>query len=373
MHRTARLALVSALAVTAFLVTAAPGMAAGGEGRGGAVYTLTNSPSGNAVAVFDRAGDGSLSPQGTVPTGGAGTGAGLGSQGALVLDHRRLFAVNAGSNTISALRVRRGNEVSLTDVARSRGVNPISLTVRGHLLYVLNAGDASRPANIHGFLVLFGQLVSLPGSSRPLSTASPGPAQIEFTPDGRQLVVTEKTTNRILTYRVGRFGYAGAPNAQPSAGQTPFGFAFDKRGHLIVSEAFGGAPDASVLSSYRVASDGTISPLDPNVATTETAACWVVVTKNGRYTYTTNTGSNSISGYAIGSDGSLTLLDADGRTAVTGAGPIDAALSRGSRFLYTLDGGAREISGFSVASDGSLAPLGAVGGLPAGAAGLAAS
>ena len=86
-----------------------------------------------------------------------------------------------------------------------------------------------------------------------------------------------------------------------------------------------------MLSSYSIAPNGTISPIDPNVATTETAACWVVVTKDGRYTYTTNTGSNSISGYAIGRDGSLTLLDADGRTAVTGAGPIDAALSRESR------------------------------------------
>jgi 6-phosphogluconolactonase len=230
------------------------------------------------------------------PRGGAGTGGGLGSQGALVLDGRRLFAVNAGSNTISALRIGRGDNVSLTDVARSRGVNPISLTVHGRLLYVLNAGDATTPANIHGFLVLFDELVPLPGSSRPLSAASPGPAQIEFTPNGRHLVVTEKDTNRIVSYRVGRFGNASGPNARPSAGQTPFGFAFDRRGRLIVSEAFGGAPDASVLSSYRIAADGTISAIDPNVATTETAACWVVVTKDGRYTYATNTGSNSISG-----------------------------------------------------------------------------
>jgi 6-phosphogluconolactonase len=370
MHRFGRLAVTLALAVGALFVTAAPAMAADGGGR--AVYTLTNSASGNAVAVFDRAGDGSLTAVGSVPTGGTGTGAGLGSQGALVLDGQRLFAVNAGSNSISALRVGRGNDVSLTDVARSRGVNPISLTVRGSLLYVLNAGDATTPANIHGFLVVFGQLIPLPGSSRPLSTAAPGPAQIEFTPDGRHLVVTEKDTNRIVTYRVGLLGYASGPNAQPSAGQTPFGFAFDPLGRLIVSEAFGGAPDASVLSSYRIAPDGRISAIDPNVATTETAACWVVVTKDGRYTYTTNTGSNSISGYAIGRDGALTLLDADGRTAATGATPIDAALSRGSRFLYALNGGAREIQGFAVNEDGSLEPLGANGGLPAGAVGLAA-
>lgn len=108
------------------------------------------------------------------------------------------------------------------------------------------------------------------------------------------------------------------------------------------------------------------------MATTETAACWVVVTRDGRYTYATNTGSNSISGFSIDRDGSLALLDADGKTANTGAGPIDAALSRDSRFLFTLNDGAHEIQGFAVNADGSLDPLGAVGGLPAGAVGLAA-
>jgi 6-phosphogluconolactonase len=370
MHRIGTLAVAAVLAAV-LLVLAAPAMASGGGRGDGAVYTLTNSASGNAVAVFDRAHDGSLTAEGTVSTGGAGTGAGLGSQGALVLDDGRLLAVNAGSNTISLLRTGHRGKVWLADVAPSGGVRPISLTVHGKLVYVLNAGDASTPANIHGFLALWGKLVPLPGSSRPLSTAAPDPAQVEFSPDGRQLVVTEKATNMIVTYRV-RFGYAGAPNAQPSAGQTPFGFAFDRRGRVIVSEAFGGAPDASVLSSYALAGDGTITPITPNVATTETAACWVVVTRNGRYTYTTNTGSNSISGYRIGDDGGLTLLDADGKTATTGAGPLDLALAKHSRLLYSLNGGVPEIQGFAVNGDGSLDPLGTVGGLPAGTVGLAA-
>ena len=58
---------------------------------------------------------------------------------------------------------------------------------------------------------------------------------------------------------------------------------------------------------------------------------------------------------------------------MTGAGPIDAALSRESRFLYTLNDGAHEIAAFAVNADGSLDPLSVVGGLPMGAVGLAAS
>lgn len=370
MERLKQLGVAGLVAVAALLVTAGPAMA--GRGNAGSVYTLTNGAAGNAVAVFDRAANGSLTPVGSVATGGLGAGGGLGSQGAIVLGGRRLLAVNAGSNSVSLLRVREDGPV-LRDVAPSGGVRPISITSHGRLVYVLNNGDAATPANITGFRIWQGRLFSLPGSSRPLSTGAPGPAQIEFSPDGRQLVVTEKETNRILTYRIGFFGYASGPKIQPSAGQTPFGFAFAHRRHLIVSEAFGGAADASVLSSYELGFDGTLAPISPNVATTETAACWVVVTENGRYTYTTNTGSASVSGYAVANDGSLSLLDADGKTANTGAVPTDAALSQGSRFLYVLASGAHQLDGFRVNGDGSLIALGAVGGLPAGSVGLAAS
>jgi 6-phosphogluconolactonase len=369
MHRLRSL-MLALVAGALFLALAGPAMASGGGGDG-AVYTLTNSASGNAVAVFERDRDGSLTPRGTVPTGGNGTGAGLGSQGALVLDDNRLLAVNAGSNSLSLLHVGRRGNVRLADVDPSGGVRPISVTVHGKFVYVLNAGDASTPANIRGFIALFGKLVPLPGSTRPLSTAAPDPAQVEFSPNGRHLVVTEKGTNMIVTYRV-RFGFAGAPNAQPSVGMTPFGFAFDPRGRLIVSEAFGGAPDASAMSSYSLSRDGTISPITATAKTTETAACWVVVTRNGRYTYTTNTGSNSITGYRIGNDGSLTILDADGKTADTGAAPIDMAFAKGSRLLYSLAGGVPQIDGFLVNGDGSLEPIGSVGGLPPGTVGLAA-
>jgi 6-phosphogluconolactonase (cycloisomerase 2 family) len=362
-----RLPAVAALAVLAFLATAGP-VAAGGGGTA-AVYALTNAAAANSVAVFDRAADGALTPAGTVPTGGRGTGGGLGSQGALVLEQGRLFAVNAGSDSVSALAVR-GGRLELLDVAPSGGSMPVSVTAHGRLVYVVNAGA---PAGISGFRLTGRGLVPIPGSSRPLSTASPGPAQIEFTPDGRRLVVTEKATNRIVVYDVLDRGVAGPPQVSPSAGQTPFGFAFDPRGHAIVSEAYGGAPDASVLSSYAIGASAVA--LDPNVATTETAACWVVVTRDGRYAYTTNTGSGSVSGFAVGRDGSLELLDADGRTGVTGPGssPTDAALTKNGRFLYVLNSGTHTIAGFAVGRDGALAGVGSTGGLPAGAVGLVAA
>ena len=97
-----------------------------------------------------------------------------------------------------------------------------------------------------------------------------------------------------------------------------------------------------------------------SAATTETAACWVVLTRGARFAYTTNTGSGSISGYAVGRDGELTLLDADGVTAATGPGsdPIDMALSNDGRFLFVLNSGHHSIGIFGVKADGGLSRLG---------------
>ena len=368
-------ALASLCALTAF--GAAPALADDDGGRdAGRVYTLTNQATGNAVAVFDRApATGALTPAGTVPTGGLGTGAGLGNQGAIAQtdDDRLVLAVNAGSDTVSVLRERQQG-LGVTDIVPSGGDRPISVTVEGRLVYVLNAGDGStRPASISGFrLAPNGHIAPLAGSTRSLSGPNVGPAQIGFDPSGRTLTVTEKGTNLITTFAVGRDGRPGGPLPQASSGQTPFGFAFDRRGHLIVSEAFGGT--ASALSSYDVARSGTLSLVSGSVpATGQRAACWVVVTRDGRFTYTTNAATRTVSGYRIGAGGSLSLLARPGLPAATQSAPTDAALSDGDRFLYVLNG--EQISGFAVAGDGDLTPLpdGGASGLPAGTNGLAAN
>src|SRR4029079_14381215 len=127
-------------------------------------------------------------------------------------------------------------------------------TVYHDLLYVLNAGGSG---NITGFNIgRHGTLTPISGSTRPLSGGATGPAQVQFSPDGDLLVVTEKTTNLIDTYTVDRHGIANGPTTHPSSGATPFGFAFSKRGTLIVSEAIGGTPGLSAVSSYDLDDDG---------------------------------------------------------------------------------------------------------------------
>jgi len=350
----------------ALLLAAGTAGAAGGDHHVGAVYTLTNSPAGNAVAVFDRERDGTLTPDGTFPTGGTGTGSGLGSQGAVILSENKheLFAVNAGSNSISYFRVKHdGLEWQAT--VPSGGVLPISLTLHGHVLYVLNAGGAG---SITGFVVKGHELLPLAGSTQPLAPGSSGPAQVSFSPNGKVLVVTEKSSSTIDTYVVGKHGVAGPPTGHASAGATPFGFDFGNHGDLLVSEASGGA------SSYDVANSGSLSPISSAVSTHQSAPCWLVASKNGRYAYTANAGSGTISGFSVGHDGTLTLLDPSGISGDLGAGshPLDESVSEDGHFLYVFVDGTHSVGTFRIAGDGSLAFVGAVGGLPAGAIGLAA-
>ncbi len=360
-----------ALALTG-LGTAGP-LPPGPKPGPGAVYTETNAAAGNEIAIYARADDGSLVAAGTVSTGGLGTGAVLGSQGAVVLskDGHQLFAVNAGDNTVSAFDVRSDGLV-LENVVPSGGVDPIGVATDGHLVYVLNAGS---PAGISGFRVdKKNGLAPLPGSTQPLSADAASPEQISFSKDGRVLVVAEKgsssTPGMIDTFQVGHDGLAGAAQANPSVGDGPYGFDFDKQGNLIVSDA-----GSAASTSYSLSKSGLLSLITGPVSTNgQGAPCWLVVSDDGRYAYTANAASGTISGYAI-HGGQLTLLDASGITADLGSGshPLDEAIStRGGRYFNVLSFGNSTLETFRMNPDGSLTYVSMVTGLPEGDTGLVA-
>lgn len=342
---------------------------------GGHVYTMTNEASGNSVMVFIRGEDGALAFHDRFPTGGMGSGGGLGNQAGLVLagEGDRLIAVNAGSNEVSVFRLA-GDDLILRSIVPSGGDRPVSVTVHEGLVYVLNAGGAG---SISGFEWSgSGELSPIEGSTRGLSGADvTAAAQVGFSPDGRFLVVTEKATNLIDVFPMNEDGTPGDAVVQASVGATPFGFSFTSAGVLIVSEAFGGAENASALSSYSIASDGTLNVISATVPTNQTAACWVELGRKSRFAYTTNTGSASISAYRVNRvTGEITLRDKGGRSGETTDGPIDLALAGNGRFLYTLDGASHQISAFAVdPKDGAMKRIeGGIQNLPPSANGMAA-
>jgi 6-phosphogluconolactonase len=330
-------------------------------GPRGAVYTMTNAVAGNSIVMYLRIPNGGLNPTPRLfSSGGKGSGAGLGSQNAIVVtqDGQWLLAVNAGSNSLSLFSVDE-RSLALSDVVDSNGTMPISVTIHGDAVFVLNAGGTP---NISGFrLTHRGGLSPIPGSTKTLRGT--GPAEVSFDDHGQSLVVTDKTSNQIEIFTFDGVQLSD-PVMMPSSGTTPFGFTFAHRDILIVSEA-----DQSALSSYEL-NDTRLIRVTASLADTQGAACWVVVTNNGKFAYTANAHSSSVSSYSIAANGSLTLLNAVAGKTTPDSGPTDLALDANSSHLYTLAG--TTISEFSIASDGALTPIGVVSGLPATVVGLAA-
>lgn len=346
--------------------------------EGGAVFVMTNGAEANEVVVFERDEQGLLSQSSRHSTGGRGSGGDidpLRSQGSLILSSnaRWLFAVNAGSDEISQFAVN-GSAIERVKIVRSRGDFPVSLTLHGSLLYVLNAGG--RP-NIQGYRVADEDgIVRISASKRFLASdvapsgRAEGPVQIGFTPDGSRLVLTDRVTDEIHIFPVAADGRpAPVATRWPSLGAGPFGFDFDPQGHLLVSELWGRNPSgtqlAGAVSSYRFLDDGTLEIVSRSVENLQLATCWLV-SDGDRSAYTTNTTSGTLSRYRVRRNGRLRRRGAvayryrDGPDAF----PTDLAVTADGRFLYTLNAGRGTVGMFRIRAGGRLRFLGEAGELP---------
>jgi len=348
----------------------------------GAAFAMTNRTTGNQIITYRRAANGALTRVGSVATRGNGIGTDLDTQGALRLssDHRFLYAANAGSDDVTVFAVHGTRLTFLQKVYA--GDEPNSLTIHRHLLYVLDGSVAGN--GIRGFRVTSaGTLAPIAHSFRLLSSPIAVPGQVEFSPDGRLLLITEKTTNVLLSphnaidaFRVGSNGVPSAtPRREASHGVRPFSLAFRGDGTLFVTESFNAARGRSAVSSYHASASGSLALISGSVRNHQTDTCWIVITKDGRYAFTANFGSGTISSYRLSATGGVRLDQ--GKAAFTGlvSQPVDLALSADSHHLYLLLRGTGAVAAFTVRNDGGLLPLGVVkGGLPVadGASGLAA-
>ena len=381
------------LCAAAALVFPALSHATKKPGRGGAAYTETNQPD-NKVVVYRRGADGSLTEIQRVDTGGAGVngnppfGQGfLDSNGAVELNGRLLFVVNAGDDTISSLRVKKNGRLRRADTAPSGGDHPTSIDTRKGLLYVLNV-DSNDISGLR--YTKKGKLTPLSNSTRELATPqgttpeglpTPFADQVLFSPNGKVLTVPERLSNgfrgQLDTFRIGRDGRPGQAQANASNGFIPFGMEWDNHGHLIVAN--GGPPpnfSPGTGSSYSL-SGTTLTPIDNQLAGDD-ATCWLAITNNGKYAFMINQPpgrDGSVSRFSISRDGHLTLL---GITPTSGSS-ADTALSRDSKYLFVqniiLPGetGNATIDTYRVGSNGGLTHLGLVdSGVPGSASGFAA-
>jgi 6-phosphogluconolactonase len=344
---------------------------------GGYVYTESNATSQNEILCYRQHADGSLTLEATVASGGTGVGAGplglgLDSQGALALSKNNewLFAVNAGSNSVSSFKVHNDGSITLQNTVSSGGMLPSSVCVHHHTLYVLNNGSST----INGFEIgTGGTLTAIPGSNLPLTSAMADPAQISFSPNGDYLYVTERMTNMISSFDVDSTGLATSDGSFTSVGNTPFGFCFGRDNYMVVSNANVTAPGVPVpngasCTSYGGANHGNLNSQNGAVANNQSASCWVATTTFGRFAYVTNTGSNTISSYYVSPWGSIYLVS--GSAVSTGTAPKDICVAPNNYYVYAINSGDGTIGGYHRAFLGDLDNVGTTPNVPLYAAGL---
>jgi hypothetical protein len=358
---------LAAVALTAATAAALAGPASAATahdsfpGASHAVFVQTDNTAGNRVVAYHRSGDGKLTWVHSYSTDGLGgvlSGSAvdhLASQGSLKYDpeHGLLYAVNAGSNTLSVFSVQ-GDSLSLRQVVNSGGTFPVSVAVHGDLVYALNAENGG---SVQGYRLFLGRLFPIPGSNRPLGldpTATPQftntPGQVAFSPSGSQLIVTTKMNgNDIDVFAVHFSGrLSGSPVVNSVPGTVPFGIAFDQAGHLVIADS-----GTDALATYALSPDGSVTLID-SAGNSQAATCWVAPA--GSFLYASNAGSADVSGYSSSTSGNLTLLGETG----TDTGTVDASASDGGHFLYVQTGGSGIVDEYHVGSGGSLTEIGSV-------------
>jgi len=332
------------------------------------VFVMDNDVNQNQILVFQRFPDGTLHEGGKFRTGGRGSGGTtdpLESQGSLTLsqDGNYLLAVNAASGDISAFAVF-GFTLTLLDRANSGGAEPNAIAQFGDLVYVVNASGTS---NVVGFRFDHGRLRQIPNSTRLLSTGSTGASSLAFSPNGKFLVVTERTTNNLDVFDVQPDGTLSKTVVTPSVGPGVFAVTFAPNGVALVSETgAAGVPNGSAVSSYALEADSVLTPITASLPTLGSANCWNAITPNGRFLYVSNSTSATISGFAVGGNGALTPIGSTvAASNPTGATNLDIAVSRDGKFLYTMNTGNGTVGIFRIQNDGTLTSGGAATGIDA--------
>jgi 6-phosphogluconolactonase len=355
------------IALSVGAITSTMYAAENGAGSSSTVFVMTNDTVKNKVLAYQRLNDGSFASRGSFATGGRGSGGTtdpLQSQGSLTLsgDHHLLFAINAGSGTVSSFDLRGGLPV-LVDQEPTGGAFPVAVAEHNGTVYVLNAGG-------NGAIVAFradrvGHLSQIPDSTVLLTATNSGGSDISVSPNGNTLVVIEKDPENIDTFPINPDGTLGTVVVNHSVTPGVFGVVFTPNGQLIVSEDQPNGTDVSSISSYTINGNGTITAISQSLRTFGDGNCWNAITPNGKFVYADNSASSTIAGFSVGSNGALTPI---GQTTVAtypaGTINLDMAVSGNGEFLYTLNSGTGTVGIYSINSDGTLSNPSFIEGLP---------
>ena len=379
----------------------------GADAAAGGVFVMSNILEGNTIVGYSRADDGTLTLAGEFATGGLG-GDFDGAEGLDPLisayaiintpDNEYLMAVNAGSDTISVMRVNDDMTLELVDTESSFGTGPNSLAYNNGLVYVTNidadgefGGEPDQEGSIYGYTFADGDLTPLPGSGRELNNR---PAAVRFSPDGGTLLVTSinsgsnqlasEDQDSIVSFTIDDNGLpseyiaGGATstlqgNAENRNLPSAIGFEVTDRSNgtfAIVTEAreFTAAGDppnfpglqSGSISVYQINDDGSIAGSQLDLIAGQSATrgegqittCWIVLSPDGEYFFVSNAIDATISSFRFtDASGNVELIQ---EVAASGVGPgtitdpavgfgatdgwIDLDMSDDGQYLYQLFG-----------------------------------
>lgn len=375
----------------------------------GSVKIDGNVQGANTIVAYGRNSDGSLDAIGGFPTGGNG-GDFDGVEGLDPLisayaltktdDNTSLFAVNTGSNTISAFNINEDYSLTLAGTPQSTdAIGPNSIAfyevnangIKG-LVYVSNIsrpeflvlGEPSQQGTVTGFWLLEdGSLSPIAGSTRDLGVR---PLAVTFTPDGQWLVVSainsgaaalgSGSEDEITVFNVGTGGLISdsawgtttstlKDNAEGRNLPSAIGIQVVGANYLVVTEArefqsdgtppaFPALQDGSV-STWQIQGDGSLTPINLDVRSgtnnTGRTACWLDFSADGNTFFVSNAIEAGLASFSF-NNGVVELLDqtaaqgtgatvntTDGASAfATTEGWIDLWISEDGQYLYQLYG-----------------------------------
>jgi 6-phosphogluconolactonase len=228
----------------------------------------------------------------------------------LTLDRsgRFLYCVHGDSSEISAFSVNPGlGTLTFINQEATQGRNPVHLSLDlGNRFIVLanhvTSSLAVLPRHEDGSLGKLVDLVVLDGEIGPHRVEQPfaKPHQVEFDPSGRFIIVPDKGLDRIFTYRLdqasGKLIAVDAPPAPAREGAGPRHVAIHPSSTLVyvINEL------DSTVTAYRLDQEhGSLTPLQvvsalPDTFVGHSRAAEIMVSKDGRFVYTSNRGHDSI-------------------------------------------------------------------------------
>ena len=290
------------------------------------VYTETDNsnPGQNAVIAYRQNSDGQLTQIGSFNTGGTGVANPQGLLGPddsdkeviASPDGRLLFAVNQGSNSIAVFRVHRDGSLGLVNntAISSGGTEPVSLAIGDGRLYVVNRGD---------------EVQGQAGTIAPTIT------------------VFNIRQNGVLTQDL-------AATTTLPLGLSPSQVLISSTSRLAFLDTFTPPPlnnvtDANEVLPFQIAADGALIPVSSGgVGAPVTPPLLLGLAQNPteNIIYAGLTGANQVGVFTFHGAGNLNLF---GTVSVQGKGPCWTLVSANGKFLYTVDTGTNSVGVFSLA------------------------